>query len=252
MAQSNQLDLDDLFEDAINYVRLNAANLSKDKLLYLYARYKQAIEGICTGEKPSIFNFSAKSKYDAWKALKNMSKDVAMNEYVQYLNSIKPEWKLCRKQVDKVEDMSDKSTFGLKISTMTNTEAKLLDLDKSIFDWCKEGSLENVRRLLDSQSNQHDSINQTDENYMSLLMWACDRGHLHLVKYLLDNNANPNQQDIDGQTCLHYAVSCEHLEIIKLLCSSNSMNLDLADNEGLRPIEMTNNTEIIGFLSKRP
>jgi acyl-CoA-binding protein len=242
----NDQDLGDLFEDATHFVRLNAVRIPKDKLLYLYARYKQATDGVCVGEKPTgIFNFEAKSKYDAWKALGSMSKETAMNDYIFLLNSLFPEWQPQCKVIGRIEDMRDKSTFGIRLSTMTSTEDKITDFDKSVFDWCKEGSLANVVRLT---STGH-GVDQKDENGMTLLMWACDRGHMDIVRYLIDNKANLNERDIDGQTCLHYAVSCEHLEIVKTICSQKDIGLNIMDNEGLRPVDIATNSNIAAFLS---
>ena len=39
---------------------------------------------------------------------------------------------------------------------------------------------------------------------MSLLHWACDRGHVNVTQALLDHKADVNVLDAEGQTPLHY------------------------------------------------
>jgi ankyrin repeat protein len=65
-------------------------------------------------------------------------------------------------------------------------------------------------------------INQQDQEGLTPLHWAVDRGHLDLVKYLISAGAAVNACDHDGQTPLCYAVLCEHTEIEKVLKSAGA------------------------------
>ena len=246
--------IDDLFESATNYVRLNVNNISKENLLYLYARFKQATEGVCSMSRPTgLFNFEAKSKYDAWKALDSMGKERAMNEYVEKLDSLFSNWRMTKKVDNVVQNMSNAGTFGLKMSMMSQNQEDILDDNqKNVFDWCKEGNLVRMKETIDKNSLiKGNLMNLIDDSGMTLLMWACDRGHLSIVKYLLGftDMFNINNQDNDGKTCLHYAACCENVEIIKELLK-NSINVDLVDIEGAKASEMTTNEEILQLLSK--
>ena len=90
------------FEEATKYVRAKvAATGSQEDLLYLYARcgsfcdndairlqnrdcrFKQAKEGECTVAKPSFYQLTEKSKWNAWKELAGMGRAEAMNQYVE-------------------------------------------------------------------------------------------------------------------------------------------------------------------------
>eukprot|EP01133_Synstelium_polycarpum_P005703 gene5703-6588_t len=55
---------------------------SNDDLLTLYAHYKQATDGDVSGAQPWAVQLEARAKYDAWAALKGMSKDDAMTKYI--------------------------------------------------------------------------------------------------------------------------------------------------------------------------
>ena len=57
-----------------------------------------------------------------------------------------------------------------------------------------------------------------DEDGLSLLHWAADRGHTDIARMLLDRDKDLlDMQDSDGQTALHYAASCGHKDLVTLL-----------------------------------
>jgi acyl-CoA-binding protein len=69
------------FEKAVKYVRGckdQKGDSSNERKLEYYAFFKQATEGDCTGDRPGMFALTAKSKYDAWKAIEGLSKEDAM------------------------------------------------------------------------------------------------------------------------------------------------------------------------------
>ena len=84
------MDLKQLFEHAAD----ESANLkerpSNDTLLQLYSLFKQATIGDLNDEPPANpFDFVAKAKYEAWKALKGKPQEAAMKEYVGLVNKLK-------------------------------------------------------------------------------------------------------------------------------------------------------------------
>jgi acyl-CoA-binding protein len=56
--------------------------LGNDTMLELYALYKQATVGNATGDRPGMLDVKGRAKYDAWAKRKGMSKDAAMQAYV--------------------------------------------------------------------------------------------------------------------------------------------------------------------------
>eukprot|EP00405_Crypthecodinium_cohnii_P006638 CAMPEP_0194782604 /NCGR_PEP_ID=MMETSP0323_2-20130528/78779_1 /TAXON_ID=2866 ORGANISM="Crypthecodinium cohnii, Strain Seligo" /NCGR_SAMPLE_ID=MMETSP0323_2 /ASSEMBLY_ACC=CAM_ASM_000346 /LENGTH=96 /DNA_ID=CAMNT_0039721431 /DNA_START=59 /DNA_END=349 /DNA_ORIENTATION=+ len=83
------------FESAKEYIK--TAKFSKtvpnDRKLALYGFFKQINDGDVTGERPGMFNFEAKSKWDAWKKCEGMDKDTCMKGYVDELKSQIEEFK---------------------------------------------------------------------------------------------------------------------------------------------------------------
>ena len=56
--------------------------LGNDTMLELYALYKQATVGNATGDRPGMLDLRGRAKYDAWAKRKGMSKDAAMQAYI--------------------------------------------------------------------------------------------------------------------------------------------------------------------------
>lgn len=59
-------------------------SLSNNQRLAMYGCYKQVNVGPCPSseDRPGMFQPTARSKYDAWKAHSGLSKQEAMEEYV--------------------------------------------------------------------------------------------------------------------------------------------------------------------------
>jgi acyl-CoA-binding protein len=56
--------------------------LSNDTMLELYALFKQATVGDATGSRPGIIDVRGRAKYDAWSRRKGLTKDAAMQAYI--------------------------------------------------------------------------------------------------------------------------------------------------------------------------
>ncbi|XP_056630080.1 acyl-CoA-binding domain-containing protein 5 [Diorhabda sublineata] len=80
------------FNAAVNVIRSLPKNgsyqPSNDLMLRFYGYYKQATNGPCTGSRPAFWDLVGRAKYDAWKSLGDMTKQEAMNKYVNELHTI--------------------------------------------------------------------------------------------------------------------------------------------------------------------
>ncbi|RKP25835.1 acyl-CoA-binding protein-like protein [Syncephalis pseudoplumigaleata] len=65
-----------------------SANTNEAKLK-LYGLFKQATVGDNDTAKPSMFNLVAKSKWEAWAANKDMSKEEAQQKYIDYVEELR-------------------------------------------------------------------------------------------------------------------------------------------------------------------
>ena len=57
-------------------------------MLKLYALYKQSTAGDVDGKRPGFTDMVGRAKYDAWAAVKGKSKDEAMQEYVDLIETL--------------------------------------------------------------------------------------------------------------------------------------------------------------------
>jgi diazepam-binding inhibitor (GABA receptor modulating acyl-CoA-binding protein) len=58
-------------------------------LLQLYALYKQASSGDVDSKRPGFTDMVGRAKWDAWKEIKGKDAKVAMQEYVDLIESMK-------------------------------------------------------------------------------------------------------------------------------------------------------------------
>ncbi|HEY5926135.1 MAG TPA: acyl-CoA-binding protein [Kofleriaceae bacterium] len=74
-------DLAQRFADAQAKIK-PVTGLGNDTMLELYALYKQATTGDAGGDRPGMLDLRGRAKYDAWAKRKGLTKDAAMQAYI--------------------------------------------------------------------------------------------------------------------------------------------------------------------------
>lgn len=82
-------DLQTRFEQAVAESKSLPEKPDNVTLLKIYALYKQATAGDAQGERPGFSDFVGRAKYDAWEALKGRSREQAMQDYIDLIESLK-------------------------------------------------------------------------------------------------------------------------------------------------------------------
>ena len=82
-------DLQQQFEAAVAASKQLPERPDSNTLLKLYALYKQGTSGDAAGERPGMTDFIARAKYDAWAGIAGTSKEEAMRQYVDLIESLK-------------------------------------------------------------------------------------------------------------------------------------------------------------------
>ena len=84
------MELQEVFQQAVANSKLLSSKPDNDVLLQLYSLYKQATEGDTTESGPSNpFDFVAKFKHEAWAKLKGVTKENAMQQYIDLVTKLK-------------------------------------------------------------------------------------------------------------------------------------------------------------------
>ncbi|CAH2056345.1 unnamed protein product, partial [Iphiclides podalirius] len=86
------MSLDEKFNAAVNVIRSlpksGSYQPSNELMLRFYSYYKQATEGPCDKPKPGFWDVVNRAKWESWNKLGNMTKDEAMQAYVDELHKI--------------------------------------------------------------------------------------------------------------------------------------------------------------------
>lgn len=226
------------FELATSYVSRQTQKFKDSDLLDFYAYYKQATESGCNQPCPSILQMKARSKWNAWKALGDMSQVDAQRAYIDKLQKINPTWK---------EECSSKSKAGNSWAVHSiesvPAEEMMPDNKKTIFDLVKEKNLSAL-----CQKMKKGDTNVKDEHGMALIHWATDRNAVDIIEYLVVSmGVSVDQLDDEMQTPLHYAASCGHVEAVRTLLKLNA-SLELYDNDGHSCFDVADTEEIFNML----
>ncbi len=84
------MSLEALFQDAAALSKTLSEKPDNETLLKLYSLYKQGSEGDTQETGPSNpFDFVAKFKHEAWAKLQGMSKEDAMQQYIDLVKQLK-------------------------------------------------------------------------------------------------------------------------------------------------------------------
>ncbi len=73
------------FEDALAASKNLAERPDNMTLLEIYALYKQSTAGDVDGDRPGFTDMIARAKFDAWTGVKGVTKDAAMQRYVDLI-----------------------------------------------------------------------------------------------------------------------------------------------------------------------
>jgi diazepam-binding inhibitor (GABA receptor modulator, acyl-CoA-binding protein) len=82
-------DLTKKFEKAQADSKNLAERPDNNTLLQIYALYKQGSTGDVDGKRPGFSDMVGRAKWDAWNAIKGLSKDDAMTQYVALIDDLK-------------------------------------------------------------------------------------------------------------------------------------------------------------------
>ncbi|CAI46592.1 FERM domain-containing protein [Caenorhabditis elegans] len=120
-------------------------------------------------------------------------------------------------------------------STSQDMRSRLYPLHKA----AEDGNAEEIRRFLKIGMDS----NLRDDDSWTPLHYACFHGHLEVVHELLNSPQMTaiNAQNKGGATALQYAVINGNEYLVEILTSHASIDVNIQNNEGYRPIDYCGN-----------
>jgi ankyrin repeat protein len=96
-----------------------------------------------------------------------------------------------------------------------------------IFRTVEGGDVEEVARLLDAEPHLMEALNPDDDQ--TPLIMAAERGHVGMVRLLLERGADVNAGSLSGDTALHEAAARGHEEVVSILlgCGADHSRMDV-------------------------
>ena len=234
------------FAAASEYLKDNGSSLGlgNTDLLAFYGWFKQAKNGPCTTSRPGMWSGMEKGyKWDAWSKLGGMSKETAMQAYVDALTKRAPNWEGGNAGGGGGSGGSSGSSgnggsMGLNVVS-TFASGKQGNDGTNDKDWqghsaelhaaASAGRADAVATWL-SKSRSIGQVDEKDDTGMTALMWACEKGHDEVVDVLLRGGAGLEVRSDDGETALHFAMGNKAIAT-RLIQAGADVNAK--DNDGI-------------------
>lgn len=95
-AAAGEADLESRFRAAVEKVRSapgsGPVKPSNEMKLTMYALFRQAQDGDVTGKRPGMMDVVSRYKYDAWAAVKGLSREEAMRRYIAEIGALEKKY----------------------------------------------------------------------------------------------------------------------------------------------------------------
>lgn len=229
--------------DRIAHAVVAGPRPSEADLLRFYGLYKQATAGDSTEPMPPFWRIGHVQKWHAWRKLRGMTQQQAMQEYARLADS-----RLGAAQ-DPLEGggrsqaaqggglggpvVSRMAPLGADAARAAPGGAAGAPVAGDLHELAGGGDAAAVAALVDGGAC---GVDDADESGCTALHFAADRGRLEVLALLLARGADVNARDSDGQTPLHYAAVCRQKEAYAALLEAGA-DPTIADNDGQTPAE---------------
>jgi len=107
---------------------------------------------------------------------------------------------------------------------------------------CDKGQIDRVRTLL-TDDHPEGYINEPDNAETSPIQMAALKGHVQIVKLLIDAGARLDVKNNEGDTPLIDAVENSHTDVVELLLSQPDLNPWHENSRGSRALDLVNDDE---------
>ncbi|XP_028319088.1 acyl-CoA-binding protein-like [Gouania willdenowi] len=84
--------MSDVFEKAVEEVKILKKKPNTAELGHLYGLYKQTTAGDVNIERPGLLDFTGRAKWDEWNSRKGMLREEAEAAYVELVEKLKDKY----------------------------------------------------------------------------------------------------------------------------------------------------------------
>ncbi|XP_031564655.1 acyl-CoA-binding domain-containing protein 5-like isoform X2 [Actinia tenebrosa] len=221
-------DVESQFEAAVKVIRSmpkkGAYQPSYETMLKFYGYFKQAKEGPCTESKPGFWDVVKKAKWEAWSALGNISKEEAMECYINELKQV-------METMPDTEEMADfstvlKSFYEAVYEPSGQEPPHILRVFKKSVESPEKANYHNLSKEMPvTNSQSYDEKSKTFEN---------DRIEISLENVLKSKEADSNDQingdHIDADVLEHYSLNHDSNNTMNILSKSDENAKDAANS----------------------
>lgn len=228
------------FQAAVNVIKGLPKNgpyqPSPNMMLKFYGLYKQATEGDCHQKKPSFWDVINKAKWDAWNKNSHLSKEQAMQKYVECLQEI-------------IETMSFTENVQDFVGSLQGLENINLDELEMIAPRMRKLAESHPNSPFHSRTNSplHGSTNSNGEEPLS-------NGHNSSSDEINTPPTTPVEpNELSTQSVAQTSINISAPETILMNYSQTNGSIDQSDDEYADPFDIQNelnesmlhNTEIL-------
>eukprot|EP01067_Filipodium_phascolosomae_P001546 Filipodium_phascolosomae@DN2011_c0_g1_i1.p1 len=101
-------------------------------------------------------------------------------------------------------------------------------MERLLLTASRQGQMPEIKNLVEKSGI---STNVRDSAQWTPIMCAAYNGHIDIVSYLVDKNANVHAENQFKWTALHLAASRNHIDVVRLLIAAGA-NVNAADQDG--------------------
>ena len=105
------------------------------------------------------------------------------------------------------------------------------ELNQKLFEAVENENITEIKSLL----NQGANVNVREKDGQTPLHYAAYLNNINIAKLLIDSGADVNVQDEDGWAPLRWAVRAENFDLVKLLIE-NGADVNVQDKDGCAPL----------------
>lgn len=217
------------FKSAANYMTSapEASKAPNDVKLELYGLYKfLTVAHKPTSSCPSVFDMSGRAKWKAWDSMEAKyagKADIeAEDRYLEiarqfgWKESVGEAAASAMAHPPAQTERQHGVGMGVSVSAIARPPEDATEPDDSIHSLVLTGEVDKVEAALDKEGTSVD-LDAKDDYGFTALQLAADRGHLEIVKLLVNRGANIGVKDPDGLTAISLAEAADRGDIVAFL-----------------------------------